>query len=169
MCIRDNYYEVGAYQIQQQLHGQLPPTTVYAYGTSEATASYPGATFVVQKGVPIAVKWTNHLPMNHILSYAFDPTLPAASTSTGVPITTHVHGAEVEPESDGGPYTWFTAGFAETGPDFTKEIKTYANNQLPATIWYHDHAFGYTRHNVYAGLAGFYLVTDPVSYTHLRA
>src|SRR5678816_1027797 len=24
-----NYYEIGAYQIEQQLHGQLPPTTVY--------------------------------------------------------------------------------------------------------------------------------------------
>jgi FtsP/CotA-like multicopper oxidase with cupredoxin domain len=40
-------------------------------------------------------------------------------------------------------------------------VKTYVNTQLPATIWYHDHAFGYTRHNVYAGLAGYYLVTDP--------
>ena len=82
-------------------------------------------------------------------------------TTTGVPITTHVHGAEVEPESDGGPMTWFTAGFAETGHDWKKQVLTYANNQLPATIWYHDHAFGYTRHNVYAGLAGFYVITDP--------
>jgi spore coat protein A, manganese oxidase len=57
--------------------------------------------------------------------------------------------------------TWFTAGFAETGPDWTQQIHTYVNEQLPATIWYHDHAFGYTRHNVYAGLAGFYIITDP--------
>ena len=156
-----NYYEVGAWQIEQQLHSQLPPTKVYGYGPTQATASYPGATFVVRKGVPISVKWTNHLPSPHLLSYAFDPTLPAAQTTTGIPITTHVHGAEVEPGSDGGPMTWFTPGFAETGPDFKHEINTYANTQLPATIWYHDHAFGYTRHNVYAGLAGFYLVTDP--------
>ncbi|HEX7077162.1 MAG TPA: multicopper oxidase domain-containing protein [Candidatus Eisenbacteria bacterium] len=156
-----NYYEIGAYQIQQQLHSQLPPTTVYGYGVSEATATYPGPTIVVQKGVPISIKWTNHLPMTHILDYAIDPTLPRAMTTTGVPITTHVHGAEVEPESDGGPMTWFTAGFAEKGPAFTKEIHTYANTQLPATIWYHDHAFGYTRHNVYAGLAGYYIITDP--------
>jgi spore coat protein A, manganese oxidase len=158
-----NYYEIGAYQIQQQLHSQLPPTTVYGYGTSEATASYPGPTIVAQKGVPISIMWTNHLPMTHILEYAFDPTLPAAQTTTGVPITTHVHGAEVEPGSDGGPNTWFTADFAETGPSFTNQVKTYANNQLPATIWYHDHAFGYTRHNVYAGLAGYYIITDPAS------
>src|SRR4030095_12647747 len=156
-----NYYEIGAWQIQQQLHAQLPLTTVYGYGTSQSTASYPGATIVAQKGVPISIRWTNHLPMTHILDYAIDPTIPKAQTTHGVPITPHVHGGEVEPQSDGTPMTWFTAGFAERGHDWTKEVLTYANSQLPATIWYHDHAFGYTRHNVYAGLAGFYVITDP--------
>ena len=156
-----NAYEIGVWQIQQQLHGELPPTTVYGYGTSEATASYPGATIVTRKGVPISIRWTNHLPATHLLEYAIDPTIPRAKTTTGVPIATHVHGAEVEPQSDGGPHTWFTAGFAEKGKDWKKEVLQYANDQLPATIWYHDHAFGYTRHNVYAGLAGFYIVTDP--------
>jgi FtsP/CotA-like multicopper oxidase with cupredoxin domain len=156
-----DYYEIGAWQIQQQLHSQLSLTTVYGYGATEETASYPGPTIVAQKGVPISIRWTNHLPMTHILDYAIDPTLPRAQTTTGVPITTHVHGAEVEPQSDGGPLTWFTAEFAETGPAWTGEVHTYANDQLPATIWYHDHAFGYTRHNVYAGLAGYYIITDP--------
>ncbi len=156
-----NYYEIGAYRIQQQLHSQLPPTMVYGYGTSQETASYPGPTIVARKGVPISIQWTNHLPSPHLLEYAFDPTIPKAQTTTGIPITTHVHGAEVEPQSDGGPMTWFTPGFAETGHDWTKQVLTYANNQLPATIWYHDHAFGYTRHNVYAGLAGYYIITDP--------
>jgi spore coat protein A len=156
-----NYYEIGAWEIQQQLHSQLPPTTVYGYGTSQSTASYPGATIVAQKGMPISIRWTNHLPMTHILDYAIDPTIPKAATTTGVPITPHVHGCEVEPQSDGTPMTWFTAGFAEKGHDWSKEVLTYANSQLPATIWYHDHAFGYTRHNVYAGLAGFYVITDP--------
>ena len=156
-----NYYEIGAWQIQQQLHSQLPPTTVYGYGPTQATASYPGATIVAQKGVPISIKWTNHLPSPHILQYAFDSTIPAAQTTTGIPITTHVHGCEVEPQSDGGPMTWFTPGFAQTGHDWTKQVLTYPNTQLPATIWYHDHAFGYTRHNVYAGLAGFFVITDP--------
>ena len=158
-----NYYEIGAWQIQQQLHSQLPPTTVYGYGTSQATASYPAATIVTQRGVPITVKWTNHLPSPHILQYAFDPTIPKAQTTTGIPITTHVHGCEVEPQSDGGPMTWFTPGFAETGQDWKKQVLTYPNTQLPATIWYHDHAFGYTRHNVYAGLAGFFVITDPAN------
>src|SRR5512145_299 len=67
-----NYYEIGAYQIEQQLHSQLPPTTVYGYGTSQATASYPGPTIVAQKGVALSIKCTNHLPSPHILEYAFD-------------------------------------------------------------------------------------------------
>jgi FtsP/CotA-like multicopper oxidase with cupredoxin domain len=156
-----NYYEIGAWQTEQRLHSQLPLTPVYGYGTSQATASYPGATIVAQKGVPISIQWTNHLPATHLLEAAIDPTIPRAHTTTGVPITTHVHGAEVEPESDGGPMTWFTAGFAEKGHDWKKQVLHYANDQLAATIWYHDHAFGYTRHNVYAGLAGFYVITDP--------
>jgi FtsP/CotA-like multicopper oxidase with cupredoxin domain len=156
-----NAYEIGAWKIQQRLHRDLPLTDVYGYGTTQATASWPAATIVAQRGVPITIRWTNHLPSPHLLEYAFDPTIPAATTKTGIPITTHVHGAEVEPQSDGGPHTWFTPGFAETGSDWTKESLSYSNSQLPATIWYHDHAFGYTRHNVYAGLAGFYVVTDP--------
>ncbi|HEU4333410.1 MAG TPA: hypothetical protein VFT32_02850, partial [Candidatus Eisenbacteria bacterium] len=39
-----NYYEIGMYETTQQLHGELPPKTVWGYGTSQATASYPGAT-----------------------------------------------------------------------------------------------------------------------------
>lgn len=157
-----NYYEIGVWQIQQQLHSELPPTTLYGYGASQATASYPGATIVARKGVPISIRWTNHLPVGpHLLEYAIDPTIPRAMTTTGPPIVAHVHGGEQEPESDGTPMQWFTPGFAEKGHDWKKEVFHYANDQLPATIWYHDHAFGYTRHNVYAGLAGFYVLTDP--------
>ena len=158
---RPNYYEIGAWEIHQQLHSQLPPTYLFGYGTSQATASYPAATIMAQRGVPIDIKWTNHLGFTHPVSFAFDPTIEHAITTTGVPITAHVHGAEVEPQSDGGPLTWFTAGFAEKGADWKHEVNHYVNTQLPATIWYHDHAFGYTRHNVYAGLAGYYIISDP--------
>jgi len=34
----------------------------------------------------------------------------------------------------------------------------YRNDQPSATLWYHDHALGMTRNNVYAGPAGFWLV-----------
>jgi spore coat protein A, manganese oxidase len=34
----------------------------------------------------------------------------------------------------------------------------YPNDQPATTLWYHDHTLGLTRVNVYAGLAGFYLL-----------
>jgi len=156
-----NYYEIGAWQVQQRLHSQLPLTTVWGYGPTQETAGYPGATIEAVKGVPIDIHWTNHLPFKHLLDYAIDPTIEHAITTTGVPIVSHVHGAEVEPQSDGGPLTWFSPGFAEKGPQWQHETFHYANNQLPATIWYHDHAWGITRLNVYAGLAGYYIIRDP--------
>ena len=38
----------------------------------------------------------------------------------------------------------------------------YKNDQEPASLWYHDHAVGNTRLNVYAGLAGLYNIRDEV-------
>ena len=156
-----NHYEIGMYEVQQQLHTQLPPTTVWGYGASAATASYPAATIEAQRGVPVTVRWTNDLPMTHLLEYAIDPTLHMAHWTSGVPAVVHLHGGEVEPQSDGGPDAWFTQGYSETGPGWYKEVLTYANEQLPTTLWYHDHVLGLTRLNVYAGLAGFYLLRDP--------
>jgi spore coat protein A len=100
-----------------------------------------------------------------------------------VPIVTHLHGsAGVGDESDGYAAAWYLpaannlpAGYAtegtwrtffkdkakanfgvEWGPGFS--IFQYPNNQRESTLWYHDHALGMTRLNVYAGPAGFFLV-----------
>ncbi|HZW03123.1 MAG TPA: multicopper oxidase domain-containing protein, partial [Anaerolineaceae bacterium] len=35
--------------------------------------------------------------------------------------------------------------------------------QQATTIWYHDHALGITRLNVYMGMAGFYVIDDPAN------
>jgi FtsP/CotA-like multicopper oxidase with cupredoxin domain len=37
---------------------------------------------------------------------------------------------------------------------------TYPNQQDATLLWYHDHALGITRLNVYAGLAGGYILRD---------
>ncbi len=37
---------------------------------------------------------------------------------------------------------------------------SYPNDQPSTTLWYHDHALGMTRNNVYAGPAGFWLIRD---------
>jgi spore coat protein A len=39
---------------------------------------------------------------------------------------------------------------------------SYPNDQQATTLWYHDHALGSTRQNVFAGLAGFYLIRDEI-------
>lgn len=100
-----------------------------------------------------------------------------------VPIVTHVHGAAgVGDESDGYAEAWFLpdasnvpAGYATEGTwyeFFSAKAKTrngvewgpgyavfqYPNENRASTLWYHDHALGMTRLNVYAGPAGFYLV-----------
>ena len=56
----------------------------------------------------------------------------------------HLHGAEVEPESDGHPEAWFTRDFAQCGPRFEHTVYKYSNNQRPTTLWYHDHAMNYS-------------------------
>jgi FtsP/CotA-like multicopper oxidase with cupredoxin domain len=75
------------------------------------------------------------------------------------PITVHLHGGEVSPLSDGGPDSWFTSG-GLTGHSFNPDPYIYPNTQEAATLWFHDHALGATRLNVYAGMAGFYFLRD---------
>jgi len=94
-----------------------------------------------------------------------------------VPIIPHVHGAHVNPESDGYPEAWFLpaasnlTGYALKGglyDQFDRGNKWpgsalfgYHNTQRASTLWYHDHTLGMTRLNVYAGPAGFWLLRGP--------
>ncbi|HER2188235.1 TPA: multicopper oxidase domain-containing protein, partial [Streptococcus pyogenes] len=48
----------------------------------------------------------------------------------------------------------------QVGPYFRKKVYQYDNNMQACTLWYHDHTLGITRLNIYAGLAGFYLIRD---------
>ena len=87
-----------------------------------------------------------------------------------VPIVTHVHGAEDSSYYDGGPAGWYTPNGIH-GPTYQTYAPTdanaavyyYNNTQQEATLWYHDHAMGLTRLNVFSGMAGFYIIRDPNS------
>jgi spore coat protein A, manganese oxidase len=107
-----------------------------------------------------------------------------------VPIVTHVHGSHVDPHSDGYPEAWWLPaannipdGYATSGSFFDDATGanpgnlgyadySYRNNQPATTLWYHDHALGMTRSNVYAGPAGFWLVRggefDKVDNVHTK-
>ena len=100
-----------------------------------------------------------------------------------VPMITHVHGAVgVADDSDGYAEAWYLPaaknippGYARNGTWFRffaakaagsygvgwppgSAVFQYPNKNRASTIWYHDHALGMTRLNVYAGPAGFYIV-----------
>ncbi len=77
-----------------------------------------------------------------------------------MPVATHIHGGEVAPAFDGGPDAWTTPGNAQVGIGFPGNTYTYDNGQQESTIWFHDHALGITRLNVYAGMAGIYPILD---------
>ena len=168
-------YSLTVSQFDQQL-GLYDPdtgapltTTIWGYN-----GSYPGPTFEATKGTPINVTWTNNLvnengevlphllPVDTSIHWAFSDT-PYTIANNGVPVVTHLHGGHTEAASDGTPEQWFTPNFEAVGDDWIKQTFHYANAQDPTTLWYHDHALGITRLNVYVGLAGFYLLRDPAT------
>eukprot|EP00475_Leptophrys_vorax_P044331 TRINITY_DN8849_c0_g1_i3.p1 TRINITY_DN8849_c0_g1~~TRINITY_DN8849_c0_g1_i3.p1 ORF type:complete len:569 (-),score=-8.93 TRINITY_DN8849_c0_g1_i3:296-1786(-) len=78
----------------------------------------------------------------------------------GVPITIHVHGAQVASRYDGHPDAWWTPR-GEYGPAYETNEADYPNVQPSSTLWYHDHTVGMTRLNMLAGLLGVYVLKDP--------
>ncbi|MTT32067.1 multicopper oxidase domain-containing protein [Terrilactibacillus sp. BCM23-1] len=148
------YYEVNMTEFRQSLHSQLNDTTVWGYEDG-----YPGPTIEVESGEKVFIKWINNLPGKHL--FPIDYTVHGAHRDVpDVRTVVHVHGACVEWESDGYPEAWFTKGFKQVGPYFRKQIYRYDNCNHACTLWYHDHTIGITRLNIYAGLAGFYLIRE---------
>ena len=149
-------YDVPMVPFRQKLHRDLAPTTLWGYHDA-----CPGPTIEARSGAPIRVLWRNALPPTHALRidtaiHGAEPDKPAVRT------VVHVHGLKVLPDSDGYPDAWFTTAFAQTGPFFKNRIYEYPNDQRAATLWYHDHAIGITRLNIYMGLAGLYILRDDI-------
>jgi spore coat protein A len=145
--------EIEMLQFQQKVHRDLPPTTVWGYN-----GSWPGPTIEAQSGQTLNINWISKLPTTHLLP--IDHSIHGAeSILPPVRNVAHLHGACTLPEDDGYPEAWFTAR-GERGSKFNPRPSSYPNCQRSTTLWYHDHALGITRLNVYAGLAGFYLIRD---------
>lgn len=135
--------------------------------------TFPGPTILAKPGFPVTVTFSNELkdslgnPLPHFLP--IDRTLHWADPQgtghtsgqyTGpIPIVTHLHGGKTPDSSDGHPDAWYTPNNALVGSKFVPS-NIYPNNQEPGFIWYHDHALGISRVNVYAGMAGAYLLKD---------
>jgi spore coat protein A len=107
--------------------------------------------FETESNRGLLVEWTNRLPPEHFLS--IDYSLHGAGRDAPeVRSVVHLHGGSTPPESDGYPEDWYLPGQSRT--------YYYPNRQEPALLFYHDHAMGITRLNMYAGLMGLHVVRD---------
>jgi spore coat protein A len=147
-------------------------THVWGYRISNGVTAlgphWPAHTIEAMRSVPLNVLYLNEIDESYdAVHLAVDQTLHWAmgnhgtGTYTGeVPAVAHLHGGEVPAWSDGGPDAWFTPGGSMGGHAAETNVYYYPNSQEAATLWFHDHALGLTRLNVYAGLAGFYFLRD---------
>ena len=146
-------FNIVMQQAKHRFHRDFPLTRVWGYN-----GTCPGPTIEAPKDMPVKVRWENKLPTEHLLPV--DHTLHGTMDTPDVRTVVHLHGANVEAHSDGHPEAWFSRDYKYVGRKFEREVYEYTNHQAGGTLWYHDHALGITRLNVYAGLAGFYLIRD---------
>jgi spore coat protein A len=175
-------YEIGTAQTTWDVLG-IPgkETPVWGYKNNlfpDQGPTYPGRTFQAFFRRGSQVRWTNGLvdgsgnPLPHLLPVdkslhwaepeATGRLLDPQANAEGLEavIVTHLHGGRNQSDSDGLPEYWFGPDFDVVGPRWTKRDYVYPNEFEARTLWYHDHALGITRLNVYAGLAGFYILRD---------
>jgi spore coat protein A len=168
---------------QLQLHSKLPATDLWTYD-----GRYPGKIFDVGKDQTIAVEWINEIdgglpfsvlasgynPLNAHMVHpenepgqtdgGIDPNKPIAtpcledSVAKALPAWTvvHLHGARVAPDSDG----WTENAFLARGTQSASQHSLYPPQARSMMLWYHDHAYMITRLNVFAGLAGGWIIRD---------
>jgi spore coat protein A len=140
------YFRIAMRQFETKIHRDLKTTRIWGYG-----AASPGPTFETRSGQGLLVEWANELPAAHFLP--IDHTIHGAEADKPeVRTVVHLHGGKTPPASDGYPDDWYTPG--------KSKIYHYPNSQESAMLWYHDHALGINRLNVFAGLLGVFIVRD---------
>ena len=162
--------------------GAVLNTPVWGYGDyKDKWFTWPGRTFEItssRAGGPATTEviWSNSLngvtqhllPVDTSLHWCYS--LPGYTKKSiaknGVPIITHLHGGHTDFQFDGNPEFFYNPDGKVVGPQWNNvpggfTTKFRYDNDVPAgNLWYHDHALGITRLNVYAGMAGFYFVRD---------
>ena len=150
-------------------------TPLWGYG-DKGLYTWPGRTFQVRSGEPLEVKWENRLNgLPYLITNlegesVVDTSLHWAYSlhgyenfsidADGTPLVMHLHGGHTDFQFDGNPEFFFSPGWEIRGPHWLEKKYVYLNDQPAGNLWYHDHALGLTRLNVYAGMAGFYFVRD---------
>ncbi len=187
-----DYYELEVGDYFEKLHTDLPPTKLRGYRQTNAPDPsvnqfhYLGPLIIAEKDRAVRLKFTNSLDTGAAgnLFIPVDTTLMGAGMGplmgesyTQNRAVIHLHGGVTPWISDGTPHQWITPAGESTSyprgvsamnvPDMPDPgpgaITYYFNNQHSSRfLFYHDHALGTTRLNVYAGEVAGYLVTDPV-------
>ena len=149
-----------------RFHRDLPQSRIWGYD-----GTVPGPTIEAEHGQPVSVEWRNELDgrLPVVVTVA-----PEATDAGGVPVqcepglsggapdeqaaalaghtVVHLHGGLTPASYDG----WAENLFAPGQPS----VFHYPMSQRAALLWYHDHVMGVTKFDVYAGLAGLWIVRD---------
>lgn len=143
-------------EVRVPLHRDLGPAKLWSYaggdGRHGVVSANPQAPVIeLRGGEPVEIEWINQLPRRHI--FTIDHSL--GGCERGIPdvrTVTHMHGARVRPKDDGYPEEWYLPG--------QSRVCRYPMRQRATALWYHDHAMGVNRLNIYAGMAGMVLLRD---------
>ncbi len=145
-AVKDHKIRVTMREIHHKVHRDVPATRIWSYGP---TALAP--VIEARSNHPVHVEWINQLPQHHFLP--IDYTLHGCGHDVPeVRACVHLHGAKAPPKDDGQPEDWFVPG--------KSRVCTYPVQQEATALWYHDHAMGLNRLNIYAGLMGQFLIRD---------
>ncbi|MDX6411622.1 MAG: hypothetical protein QOE91_1138, partial [Gaiellaceae bacterium] len=149
-----------------RFHRDLPESTVWGFD-----GRVPGPTIEAERGQPVTVAWRNELSGPFPVAVTIAPT---AAGADGVPVqcvpglsggqpdehaaaltghtVVHLHGGLTPASYDGWAENLFAPG--------QEAVSHYPMDQRGALLWYHDHVMGITKFDVYAGLAGLWIVRD---------
>lgn len=185
-----DYYTIGVKEYRQRMHSDLPAVGTKLRGyvdlnVAGATPHYLGPLIIAKRDRPVRVRFTNQLPTGTgaDLFLPVDKSIMGAGNGPdGTPYSQnraslHLHGGNTPWISDGTPHQWTAPAGQIT--NFKKGVSTFdvpdmgapvegqmslywTNQQSGRLMFYHDHSYGITRLNVYAGEAAGFLLTDAV-------
>ena len=163
---RDGRLTVRMRAGEHRFHRDLPTSTIWGYD-----GDVPGPTIEAERGRPVTVEWRNEIDGPFPVAVTIVPQNVGAD---GVPVqcvpglsggslrqdvaalggqtVVHLHGALTPAPYDGWAENQFAPG--------QTAVFHYPMDQTAALLWYHDHVMGVTKYDIYAGLAGLWIIRD---------
>jgi spore coat protein A len=166
-----DHYTIDIGQYEDQLHPDLEhPTRLWGFGQG-TNFKHLGGIIAAKRDTPVQITFRNNLPSSHIIPV--DDTIMGVAGNQNNRANIHLHGGLVPWISDGGPHAWWDPDGHKGSTFLNNQVLRpgqtvpaneaeyyYPNNQGSRLAWYHDHTFGNTRINAYAGVASAYVIYD---------